>query len=155
MNGMPIWVWKFVAAIVATLIFVFGIIFSVKLIVIIGTGDFSIAVSQNFWDAFDVGKFSRLVIGMSLAALAVTTSVEFVFERVEFSFNSEWVRNSTAYFTASFAVIFLSTASLFATELPANPGTYTAAFFVVTLCSVAAALVYGLIVSRQYGKVSA
>lgn len=142
------WVWKFGAATAASLTFVIGIILSVKLVVTIGTGDFTVPTTQNFWTAFGLEKSLRLIFGLSLAGLAMTLSVEFLFSRLGVTFDRQWKNQSAAYFSAFFVVILVSTAGLFVSDFAVHyPGILLIAFAFVTLCCVFAAAVYGIVSS--------
>jgi len=139
------WLWKFLAAMAASVAFVISVMLSVKLIVVVGTGDVSIPIADNFWAAFDFEKFARLIFGMSLAAIAITLTVEFMFSRLGISFKNFWLQNTAAYFTATFVVIVASSIKLFSGPFASNPGTMFVTFLFVTLCSFLAATIYGLV----------
>lgn len=138
---------KFVAAVAASISFVLGIVLSMQLIVMLFSGDASFSATQRFWLTFGPANFAKLIFGLSLISLAITVSTDRMISWLVTPPESQWVRNTLSYFAAFFAVIVLSTASFFLAQFPVIPVTHVVAFFVVTLSSLVAALVFGLVSS--------
>lgn len=138
----------------ASCVFVLCTMLSVKLVVVAGTGDVSIPVVDHFVVAFDLPNFARLIFGLSLAALAMTLTVEYLFSRLSITFAADWIEYTAAYFAASCVVILVSSAGLFFGALASTPSTLIITIVFITVCSFLTAIVYGLVCAngpRQFG----
>ena len=141
----PSWVMKFLASIAASLIFVIGILLAVQLVVAIFVSDPTFSAARNFWATFGTANFAKVICGLALMTLAITISTEHIISWFVTLPENPVLRHSLSYFAAFYTVIVLSTAGFLLADFPNIPLTHVIAFLVMTVSSLIAALVYGVI----------